>query len=972
MYPSADEALSKFETLKGQAGERLSTYRVLRNYYEGRVAPDAPRPTEIEGEGFRLPINYLAGAVNLAQFLTAELPEIQVPPPKESFQGRRLADRMEKALYAFWYHSKLAARFADITWFLSCLGTVVLGIIPAPKTETKFRAVICDPNHFFVVPTPDDPREPLELYRAISLTARDWKAKYPGVAAIEALPDTTDLHEGVEYWDSDHRALYLTTIKPEQATKKVRLEPVAHYTHKWKRVPFVFIPNLPLPDAAFGESDIEKAVGLNDSIKHFHSRLADMLEYMANPPLVIQGWGVSEPTAIPSGPGAVICIPRDATAHFLEPPQVPAFMESFLARTMEAIAFLTGFQEPIYQRIAPAGRTGAAIKAMGGPMQLRTNFRQIRLSEGLKDLNALFLQGLESYFGGTSLALHGNKKGHSFSVQFAPSQINGYHECELIWAPSMFDAPGLVAWELQKMGARIQSRYTTMENLQIRSPDDEIDRIRQEAMEDLALATAGAGAETQMPGETELAHKQLEKGGLPKELRSPGEKIKSTLRQMLGEGEPAAAQGSSPGTRGAPTSPAFAGRVTLADLSRALSRIPAESLKGNVWVMGGVVTEGWTDRDIDIMLSDTRDQPVIERALADIGVGLHFTRSETTPGGPHLDVKRKAVRVQGVVPGGGLKPAAVRPFHLVPVAKPEKKALTSNEVFSVQRLMQILPPQHEWDVSPKLDGIRCQLHKDGARIALLTDEGGVIPPAKVGPILREAKASLPVRCILDGELRLFLGGANTYHEGVAAYVHRGTSKPEELEGLVYEAWDLLWNGTDLTAKPFSDRRKILGSDSHGQIKILDHLQGPTERVPTMTRKMMSREGVVIRALDAAYWATHLMYKYKKFFDVDVKVVKVERTKAGAYVYICADAAGNIVGKTYGQSYLKAGVGDVIRVSVQTVQRYTKDGKETFHWYSPTPARPSGKAVEVRDKRADPPSVFREIWLSSKQAKQGAR
>jgi len=299
------------------------------------------------------------------------------------------------------------------------------------------------------------------------------------------------------------------------------------------------------------------------------------------------------------------------------------------------------------------------------------------------------------------------------------------------------------------------------------------------------------------------------------------------------------------------------------------------------------------------------------------------------------------------------------------VAKPEKKAFKTNEVFSIARLREILPAGHSWDVSAKMDGIRCQLHRVGERLQFMTDEGHIVPEAKVAAIVAEAKSSLPERCVLDGELMLYLKGKNQHHEGVVRYLRTRETTAAEASGIRYAIWDILWNGNDLTDRPFAERSRILGDDQKGRIFRAPHTEADTDVVAGAIRKVQSAEGAMIRATDAAYWATHLLFKYKKMFDVDVTVVRVLPTRAGAERYVCADSAGNVVGTTYAASYLKGQVkrGDVITVSIQKVGRRITNGKAHFHWFSPSPVPPGGTAI--RRKAADPPSVFAEIWKETR-------
>jgi len=132
---------------------------------------------------------------------------------------------------------------------------------------------------------------------------------------------------------------------------------------------------------------------------------------------------------------------------------------------------------------------------------------------------------------------------------------------------------------------------------------------------------------------------------------------------------------------------------------------------------------------------------------------------------------------------------------------------------------------------------------------------------------------------------------------------------------------------------------------------------------------MSAEGIVIRDINAAYWATHCTYKMKKMFDVDAKVIAVEKTKFGLPIFQCELKGGIYIGQTYAQSEVKAKPGEVIRVNIQHVT-LKPDG--SIGWYAPRPR--SWKQGKVTPKKIsttqvgiggpDSMDLIKEIYLMS--------
>lgn len=69
--------------------------------------------------------------------------------------------------------------------------------------------------------------------------------------------------------------------------------------------------------------------------------------------------------------------------------------------------------------------------------------------------------------------------------------------------------------------------------------------------------------------------------------------------------------------------------ITCGEITRALRTV--RNLKGKVYVVGGVVTEGQTMRDIDIVISNTNDIPILKKALGKFAKRAHFIPQKKEP-----------------------------------------------------------------------------------------------------------------------------------------------------------------------------------------------------------------------------------------------------------------------------------------------------------------------------------------------------
>lgn len=337
------------------------------------------------------------------------------------------------------------------------------------------------------------------------------------------------------------------------------------------------------------------------------------------------------------------------------------------------------------------------------------------------------------------------------------------------------------------------------------------------------------------------------------------------------------------------------------------------------------------------------------------------------------EVEEVTKKKQAVPVTGGLKVSKVSPLKPYPVAKPEKKAFTTAEVYSVSRLKELLPSGHRWDVSEKLDGIRCQASKKDTKVRFLSDEARDIKLDRIQPLVDEIKKIFPYDVVLDGELMLFENGRNLKHQGIAGYIHgHWKPKPEELAGLKYKVFDILYvKNQDISKKPYEARSKALDLfiKKGKQVVRTKHATASTEQLPSIAKQVMSDEGVIVRALDASYFHTALMYKVKKFYDIDVKVIGVEKTKIGAWVYHCALRDGTYMGQSYAQKAVKAKIGDIIRMSVEHV---TLRPSGRLSWFAPKPINlkakykkaPAGKApASPKIGQPDTLAQIKEIFLA---------
>ncbi len=169
-----------------------------------------------------------------------------------------------------------------------------------------------------------------------------------------------------------------------------------------------------------------------------------------------------------------------------------------------------------------------------------------------------------------------------------------------------------------------------------------------------------------------------------------------------------------------------------------------------------------------------------------------------------------------------------------------------------------LPAGDGWLFEPKWDGFRALVFRDGDDV--LTQSRDLKPLDRYFPELAAPlRASLPERCVLDGEVVIARDGALDF-EALLLRIHPAASRVKmlaEASPASFIAWDLLALGDeDLRATPQSERRTRLEA-------VLAGAQPPVHLTPATLDRATAQDwferfegagldGVVAKRLDAPY------------------------------------------------------------------------------------------------------------------------
>ncbi len=160
-------------------------------------------------------------------------------------------------------------------------------------------------------------------------------------------------------------------------------------------------------------------------------------------------------------------------------------------------------------------------------------------------------------------------------------------------------------------------------------------------------------------------------------------------------------------------------------------------------------------------------------------------------------------------------------------------------------------------VEDKYDGIRCQLHHRGDRVALYSRDLNEVTDQF--PEVGEAAALHAEDVILDGEILAFAGGRVLPFHDLQTRLGRRNPSPAARDAVpvIYVAWDVLLHGEEsLLDTPLRERRRRLESLSLGEGFALAHLEAAVGEAAVDERFAAARarrnEGLMLKDPDSSY------------------------------------------------------------------------------------------------------------------------
>jgi ATP-dependent DNA ligase len=223
----------------------------------------------------------------------------------------------------------------------------------------------------------------------------------------------------------------------------------------------------------------------------------------------------------------------------------------------------------------------------------------------------------------------------------------------------------------------------------------------------------------------------------------------------------------------------------------------------------------------------------------------------------------------------------------LPVAPPVEPMLATS--------VATLPTAAGMTYEPKWDGFRCIVFRDGDEVELAS-RGGKTLTRYFPEVVEQAKAQLPDRCVVDGELVVIRRAGQALpkldFDLLSQRIHPAASRVAMLAETTpasFIAFDLLALGDrDLTAEPFSERRRAL-AEALSSVRPPVHLT-PVTADPEVGRAWFDLfegaglDGIIAKPPDIAYLpGKRVMYKVKHSRTADVVVAGFRWHKSGPVV-----------------------------------------------------------------------------------------
>jgi hypothetical protein len=437
---------SEAARLRVHGGARLRRYREYQQFYEGRHFERSRNGRST------LVLNYARAIVDkgIAYLLGRGVGFGVVPRREASARDRRRAAEAEQLLYDVAWENDVEGVDLQVAQNAAVLGDGVYKVLWEPA-HGRIRILSVDPRTFFPTWAGDDPATLRRVEVLYSLGTEDLALGGYGLGAgeAEALCSADGTAEVVERWTP-------TELEVVVARKTTRRGP-----NPYGFIPFVHVPNLPLANDPWGQSDLVDVIPINREIDERVSDQADVIRFHADPPIVFRG--VTEHADLAVGPGTVWDIPSDADVKLLEWQGQSVAVGEHIERLYRTLYEVS---ETPRSAFGDSGRplSGVALETELRPIVQRTLRKRAWWTRALRKRSALVLELARQFGAG---------RGGSPLPPLESGRIR------VLWPPMLpKDDVTEVQNQIRLVGAGLRSHRTAMDALGTENPEEELARVQ--------------------------------------------------------------------------------------------------------------------------------------------------------------------------------------------------------------------------------------------------------------------------------------------------------------------------------------------------------------------------------------------------------------------------------------------------------------------------------------------------------------
>jgi hypothetical protein len=366
--------------LRSRDAGRLRRYKQYQDFYEGRHF-ERPRNGRTN-----LVLNYARAVVDkgLAYLLGRGIDWSVLPVAEEQERAKRRAMDVEQLLYDVGTDNDVDAVDQEVAQNAAVVGDGVYKVF-WQAAEQRVRIVSIDPRTFFATWAGDDRSVLRRVDVVYCLGAENLAAGGYGLTPDLAQTLTGErLVDVVESWTADRLEIWVA----DQLTRADG--------NPYGFIPFVHVPNLPLPNETSGRSDLVDVLPINRELDERVSDQSDVIRFHAAPPVVFKG--VSEHNDLAVGPGTVWDIPADADVMLLEWQGQGVEVGEHLDRLLRALFEVSETPRTAFGD-SDGLLTGVALEIQLRPIIQKTLRRRVWWTRGLRRRAMMVLRLLDQFGG---------------------------------------------------------------------------------------------------------------------------------------------------------------------------------------------------------------------------------------------------------------------------------------------------------------------------------------------------------------------------------------------------------------------------------------------------------------------------------------------------------------------------------------------------------------------------------------------